>query len=155
MRVLFSTGLLGLAWFGAVNLAVSALAWVVSRRMLARRPPVSGVTLLALRLFPSVAASLFVLTVFLPAHVRFEPPQSDERFGVILAGLAAAGVCLLAHSARRLLKVWSAARRSRNWDAVAVASTVGDAFEVNGFSGVSLAGIVRTRILISWRSFNP
>lgn len=152
MRLLLSTVLLGFSWFAVVNLAFSAVAWTVSRHALRSGRPLSGAALLALRLLPTCAASLFVAVVFLPAHMRFEPAESDERFGVVLGGLCAAGVYLLARSAGRLSRVWSAARRAREWTSVPVPSAVGDAYEVHGYPGVSLAGIVRTRILIGSRA---
>lgn len=148
MRLLLSTLLLGLAWFAAVNLLTSALAWVVSRRVLASGRAIPAAALLSLRLLPAGAAAAFVLVLFLPAHVRLEPAQSDERFGLIVAALALAGCGLLARSVRRLWRIRTASRQARGWTAVPVPSAVGEAYEVNGFSGVSLAGIVRTRILI-------
>lgn len=148
MRLLVSTLLLGLAWFAALNLVLCAAAWIATRFVLASSRPVSGAVLLALRLLPAVAAACFALAVFLPAHVRFEPAESSERFGVILAGLSLAGVWLVAHAGWRVRHVRAASRLARGWAAAAVASRVGDAYVVHAFPGVSLAGVLRTRILI-------
>ena len=149
MRLLLSTGLLGLAWFAAVNVAVSAGAWLAARYIVRPGGRAPGSMLLMLRLLPACTATLFVAVVFVPAHLRFEPAQSDERFGLILTTLALLGFWMLARSAWRLLRVSAAARRARRWMlAVPLDSAAGDAYEVSGFSGVSLAGILRTRILI-------
>jgi hypothetical protein len=148
VRLLLSTVLLSLAWFAAINLAASAVAWLAARPILKRGATVSGTLLLILRLAPAGLSTLLVALIFVPAHLRFEPAESDERFGFVLSTLAVLGFGLLARSAYRLFRASAAARRVRAWMLVPVDSTVGEAYEVSGFPGVSLAGIVRTRILI-------
>lgn len=148
MRLLLSTMLIGLAWFAAINLAGSIAAWLAARHVLKPGRAISGTLLLILRLLPAGLATLLVAAVFVPAHLSFEPAESDERFGIILWTLAALGFGLIARSAYRLVRVSAAARRVRRWRLVPVASTVGEAYEVTGFPGVCLAGIVRTRILV-------
>jgi hypothetical protein len=149
VRLLLSTVLLGLAWFAAVNVVVSAGAWLAARHVVKPGRTAPGAVLLVLRLLPACTAILFVALVFVPAHLRFEPAESDERFGLILSSLAVLGVWMLARSAWRLLQVSAAARRARLWMLlVPVESAAGDTYEVSGFAGVSLAGVLRTRILI-------
>ena len=58
--------------------------------------------LLALRLLPAAGASLLVLTVVLPAFLRYEPPHQDrETVGPLLLMLAGLGVLSLAHGSWR------------------------------------------------------
>jgi len=148
MRLLLSTALLGLAWFAAVNLVMSALAWCASRAVLRRGTALSGAALLTLRLLPSAAALVFAAAVFAPAHVRFEPAQSDEQFGLTLMAFAGLGSWLLARSARRAARVAAVARVAGRWPVQSAASRAGDAYEISGLRGVSLAGVFHPRILI-------
>ena len=89
MTLLLSSVLLGLMWFAATNAVASLLAWLIGRSVMSRmaRAPKRQL-LLAIRLLPAAASSLFVLAVFLPAHWSFEPPDTEESFGVVLAGTA-------------------------------------------------------------------
>jgi len=138
--------LLGLAWFAAVNAVASALSWGMGS-FLASAPHVrrQGL-LLAVRLLPSVSSVLFVLTMFVPAHLRFEPRGMGESFGLMLYALAIVGVGLLWRSAGRAAAVARAGRRLR---ACAHLSRIdGDIYEVRGLSGVSLAGVWRPRVLV-------
>jgi len=152
VRLLFSTGLLGLAWFAAINLAASALTWLAARSVLEPGRTARSGVLLMLRLLPACAATLFVAALFLPAHLRFEPAESDETFGAILLILTALGVWSVSRSIRRALKVAADARRARRWRLVPVDTAAGHTYEVGGFPGVSLAGVLRTRILIGSRA---
>ena len=146
MRVVISGALLGLAWFSAINLALSSVAWTAARLILRRRGSSAGL-LLSVRLLPAVVASAFVVAIFFPAHWRFEPAHADETLGSVLGVLAVLGAGLLARSAWRAIRlVWhdcrlaGLTRRGTSLD-------VG-AFEVVGLPGVSLAGIFRPRILV-------
>ena len=145
-------------WFAAANAIASLMAWPLGAWLLGdsgfrHRAASAPACLLTVRLLPAAASSVFVLAVFLPAHWRFEPAESDESFGLVLGGLAAIG---LVAGARR--SAWRAGqcgpRRSplRSSDAArgAIASqAVGlSSFELGGLPGVSLAGIWRPRILI-------
>ena len=92
MRLVLSSVLLGLVWFVVVNAVATLAAWTLGY-FLSRRPgpvgasrllPVGASRLLIVRLLPAAVSSFFVLAVFLPAHWRFEPVDSDESFGVVL-----------------------------------------------------------------------
>lgn len=148
MRLLASAVLLGLSWFAAVNLVLSAAAWIASRWALHRSGSTSATLLLAVRLLPAAAASLFLALVFLPAHLRYEPADPDERFGAVLLALAMLGLGSILGSARRLMRVVADARQVRRWRLAPLDAGTEPAYEVAGFPGMSLAGIVRTRILI-------
>jgi hypothetical protein len=147
MTLFISSALLGLAWFAAIGLASTAAAWVLGRLML-RAPTSSPALVLGVRLLPAAAACAFVLAIFLPAHWRFEPARTDESFGVVLGALAAFAFGLLARSAWRALRLgWREYRLSKLTERTASPLDVG-AFEVGGLPGVSLAGILRPRILV-------
>ena len=143
---------LSLAWFAAANAAASVGAWalvhLLDARRLARRPGL----LLGLRLMPAAVSMLFVSTIFLPAHWRFEPRGVDESFGIGIYALALAGVLVLLRSGRRMaavahagwgLRACAALPRIASHDAGTT-----EVYEVQGLVGVSLAGVVRPRILV-------
>jgi Zn-dependent protease with chaperone function len=143
--------LLGLAWFAAVNAVVSLAVWAAThaawRSASRARPGVFA----GLRLLPAGASLLFTTAVFLPAHWRFEPRDAGESFGLIVFALAAAAAGLLLRSAWRGWDVLRADRRLRAWmsrlSPLAGACAV-EMYEVRGWGGVSLAGVLRTRILV-------
>jgi hypothetical protein len=142
-----STLVLGLAWFAAVNVLASALAWMLAAALLPTRAARRGAAMLALRLFPAAVSSLFVSLLFVPAHWRFEPADSQERLGLILWLLSLAGAALLVRSAARVVSVARAGWRLRAVDACPVDLAPG-VYEVPGLAGISLAGVIRTRILV-------
>ena len=150
MRLLLSSVLLGLVWFTATNAAASAVAWLLGR-VLIRRPSGAGL-LLAVRLLPAAASTVFVGAVFLPTHWRLEPVESDESFGVVLSVIAAIGLSLAVRGLWRAIRAGFAGRRFAAVTRRAV-SLPGDAVEspirvVDALPGVSLFGIWRPRILI-------
>ncbi len=147
MRVLLSSVLLALAWFAVLNVAVSLVTWVVARVMMRRGSADAGL-LFAIRMLPALASLFFVVAMFLPAHVRFERADVEESFGVILAAGAGIAAAILLRSTVRAARVaWAdrtcallTARIPRQFDR--------DLFTIPGVSGVSLAGILRSRILV-------
>jgi Zn-dependent protease with chaperone function len=152
MEGTFNTAVLSLAWFAAVNAAASAAVWTLVRvageESLERRPSL----LLSLRLLPSAASILFVTLVFMPAHWRFEPRGVSETFGSMVYALALLGAFVVGRSMLRAVSVAHAGWKLRACAALPrIASP--DAgrtavYEVPGLAGVSLAGVVRPRILV-------
>jgi len=140
--------LLGLAWFAAINLVASASIRRIARMVLPTAAGRRGGALLALRLLPSAVSTVFVTAFFAPAHWRFEPADSQESFGVVLCGLGFIGAALLARSASRMLAVAHAGWRLRACRRLAGTDRAAGVYEVAGFPGVSLAGVLRTRILV-------
>jgi hypothetical protein len=144
--------ILSLAWFAAANAAASLAAWALVHVLDARRLARSPGLLLGLRLMPAAVSTVFVTTIFLPAHWRFEPRGLDESFGLGVYALALAGSLVLLRSAGRLAAVAHAGWRLRACAALPRIAS-GDAgttevYEVQGLVGVSLAGVVRPRILV-------
>jgi hypothetical protein len=146
-----SSALLGLAWFAATNVVGTVVAWALERASASRR--LSTGALLALRLLPAALSAFFVAAWFLPAHLQYEPAQTDESFGFTLGALAALGLALIGRSLVRAARILRTDLRL-----AAVAARVGRprggmVFEVNGLGGVSLAGIFRPKILIGSAAF--
>ncbi len=155
MRLVLSSVLLGLVWFVVVNAVATLAAWMLGRFVTRRPGPVGASRLLPdgasrfliVRLLPAAVSSFFVLAVFLPAHWRFEPVDSDESFGVVLATAAALGLWLVLGAALRALRAGLAGYRFATLVRRA-ARREAEAFVLSGLPGVSLAGIWRPRILI-------
>jgi hypothetical protein len=151
MRLVLSSVLLGLVWFVAANAAATPVAWLLGQ-LVARRPgPVGAGRLLMVRLLPAAASLFFVLAVFLPAHWRFEPADTDEAFGVVLGATAALGLWLVLGASGRALRAALAGHRFAALVRRTARLEAGDAVEsfvLSGLPGVSLAGVWRPRILI-------
>jgi hypothetical protein len=147
VTLFFSAALLGLAWFAFVNVVASLAAWTVGRSLTSREGP-APLTLLAVRLLPAVVASLFAAFVFAPGHIRLEPSDAEESIGFAISALALTGLIIVGRSVWRALQVMAAARRVRRWLHLPIATSAGDAWQVDGFAGVSLAGVIRPRILV-------
>jgi hypothetical protein len=145
VRLLVSSAVLGLIWFGVTNIAATLIAYGLTRATVSRR--LSAGSLLTLRLMPAALSTFFVAALFLPAHLRYEPAESDESFGIALASAAGLSLVLLGRGIVRAVRILrtdialSAMMRRR-------AKPHGTAFEVHGYGGVSLAGILRPRIFI-------
>lgn len=153
MRLILSSVLLGLVWFTATNAVASAAAWLLGRSVIRRSGQSSASLLLAVRLLPAVASSVFVGAVFLPTHWRFEPVESEESFGVVLAAIATIGLVLSLRALGRAVRAGVAGRRLAEVARRAASLPDGHAAEsairvVDGLPGVSLFGIWRPRILI-------
>ena len=147
MKLVFSVALLGLAWFALINVIASAAAWVAGRSLTRREAP-SPRALLAVRLLPAATAVAFAGFIFAPGHISLEPSDTEESFGFVIAALTVIGVTIIGRSLWRALQVMAAARRVRRWLHLPIATSAGDAWQVDGFAGVSLAGVIRPRILV-------
>jgi beta-lactamase regulating signal transducer with metallopeptidase domain len=141
---------LSLAWFAAVNAAASAISVLVSVVIRRTGPTRRPLLLVTVRLFPAVASLLFVGAMFVPSQWAFEPRDAEETFGLVWYALAMVGATLLAKSVVRAVSI---ARVSRQFRLNEQAGTLGraDVREVHDLPGVSLAGILRPRILINSR----
>jgi Zn-dependent protease with chaperone function len=147
VKLSFSIALLGLAWFALINMIASAAAWFAGRS-LTRRESSSPAALLAVRLLPAIVAAAFAAFVFAPGHIRLEPRETEESFGLVIAALSLTGLVILGRSLWRALQVLAAARRVQRWLHLPIATSAGDAWQVDGFAGVSLAGVIRPHILV-------
>jgi hypothetical protein len=116
------TAVLAFAWFGTVNLALSAfsslVAWLLEKRVVRLRWSSAPAVLLTLKLLPGAGALLFTLAVFLPAHWIFEPAGMRESLGYTLAMLGALGALVLVFAVRRAIRDTRVTRRlERDWEA--------------------------------------
>ena len=153
MSVLMSTVILGMAWFAALNAAASLIAVIVSGRISGRIEARAGRArrLLALRCLPFAFATTVTLGLFVPAHLRLEPPNPDERFGFLPLGLAVAGVVLLATAAWKSARLAIAAARLGIYATQPIAKRgVAPLVEIPLFHGIALAGVLRPRVLIGF-----
>src|SRR5262245_16586659 len=141
---------LALAWFACINAVASvfaaALALVLSRRAATRR----AWMFLGSRLLPTCLSLFFVGAMFLPAQWALEPRDAAERLGFALNAMAALGLLLFLRSAWRAMAVARASRWGRAGSRPYRRGTP-NTFVVDSWPGVSLAGIVRPRILIGRR----
>lgn len=152
------TLLLAFAWFGAVNVSLSALttaiAATIDRARIAEQPVGTGRLLLALKLAPGLVSLAFIFGVFLPAHWRLEPALAQESAGYSIALLAVAGGAIL------LLTVWRAARDAaatsalvRRWRLVARATPSALGFPIFVVSDrslvMSLVGVIAPRLFVA------
>jgi len=145
--MLFRTIVLALAWFACVNAIGTVLArslgFLIRGRSASSRPWV----LLLVRLLPASVSILFVGAMFLPAQWALEPRDASETTGVVLYAIAIFGAALLLRSAGRMVGVARAGRHVISGSRphrYGLANT----YEVDAISGVSLAGVVRPRILV-------
>jgi hypothetical protein len=148
MTLLMSSTLLGLAWFAAINLTVStAVSLAVRELRQCKIQPRAGLWL-TLRLLPATASAVFVFGVFLPAHLRYELPDTPETFGWFLYGLAALSLALGLRTLWRIVSAMHASRQLRRWSDARAVAGVSHALELDGVAVLSLAGIFRTTILL-------
>lgn len=149
MRVALSGLLLGLAWFAAVNILISVAVLFVARD--GRRTGREAGRPLRLRLAPALLSAAFAGLIFLPAHWRLEPAESDETFGFAVLLLAAIGgtICIdvLRRAAVLARAEWHLRRSLRAGREIAPG-----VIELPEFAGVALAGVLRPLIVIGART---
>ena len=138
---------LTLGWFAAINAGASLLAWLLTG--LASSRPQGGAPrrLVLIRLLPACASILFAGGMFLPSHLLFEPRDANDTLGLLWYSLSIAGAFLVVRSAWRACDVWRHGRQLRRVERGSDPA-LGGARQVDGFSGVSLAGVISPRILI-------
>jgi Zn-dependent protease with chaperone function len=146
---------LSLAWFLVVNVAAGVVAAGVARRSIARDPAASPAFWLGVRLFPAVAAALFVAAFFVPSYWRYEPREFTEGFDVTLTSLAAGALIVAAAAGARGIIAWRrAARRAEAWMRAARPVAVGHpgvpAFVIDDETPMmALVGVLRPRLLVT------
>jgi hypothetical protein len=148
MTLFVSSVVLGLAWFAAINIAISAGVWLIVRVLHVRGVEPRAGLWLTLRLLPAAASTFFVMAIFLPVHWRYEPPGTPETFGYVLYGLAGLALALFLRAAWRVTVAIRANRQLRIWRAAPSVPGVAGAVELEGFAVLSLAGLFRPTILV-------
>jgi len=147
IELLVRTIVVALAWFACINaigsLFAASVAYAIHRRGTTRGPWV----FLGIRLLPACLSLFFVVAMFLPAQWALEPRDSVETLGLALNALAIAGAALLLRSAWRAITVARASHWARAGSRPCRRGTP-NTYVVDSLPGVSLAGVVRPRILI-------
>jgi hypothetical protein len=146
MSMTLRTIVLALAWFTAINAIASILTWAVAAR-LSRSRVHHARRLMLVRIFPAAASLMFAVFVFLPSHLALERRDAGETLGVVWLVLAACGSVLVVRSVRRAEGAWRTGRRLLSASNLRGTGDAG-VHELEGFAGVSLAGVIHPRILI-------
>jgi peptidase M48-like protein len=146
---------LALAWFLALNAAVTVGVALLAI-WLARRPRLASAgQWLALRLAPAVLSIAFVAVVFLPSYWRFEPREGVEGFDLTLTALAVLALAVIGSGVARGVAAWrSAARRTEEWmqtsRPLALDGAAMPAFAIDADAPVmALVGVLRPRLLVT------
>lgn len=149
----------GLAWFLIVSAVASAAVAVAVRWTIARpagRLAQAGARAwLALRLLPSLAGLLFVVTVFSRAFGRLEPREAAETPGACLLIMAAVSAVLVGRAIVAALAGWHRVTlQARGWlarsDQLRCTETSIPVHAVRGLQPtVSLAGLFRPHLFVS------
>ena len=155
MSVIASAAVLGLAWFAAVNAAVSLLCWRASRLVgnSVRGDVRRSRALVFLRFLPATIAAIVSCALFVPAHVRLEPVDANEQYGVFLIALSGLALLLLIRSSWRTVRlVWASMRLAMSTRARTDASHGIVLVDFPMLDGIALAGVLRPRLLIGARA---
>lgn len=147
METVLRAIVLALAWFAALNLAVSTVSVVWGSALLRRQAAIAGsAQILVVRLLPSAVSLVFVVAIFLPIQWALEPRDTVETFGAAWYVLALLGTAIIIRSAWRAARIVHLSRLiqrgARPW------RDVSNIDEVDELPGISLAGILRPRILV-------
>ena len=150
---------LALAALLALNTLASVAAatlWLVLRRRVQTWPVATRARFLfALRLSPSLAALVAVLTLFIPAYLTYEPRPADEVVNLKIAVMAAAATLGITLTGWRSLASWRATRRLvTDWLIRAEKLTIDGlnlpAFRFpHSFPVLAVVGISRPRLFIA------
>jgi beta-lactamase regulating signal transducer with metallopeptidase domain len=147
MGMALRTIVLSLAWFAAINASASLLAWMLAARPRNLPLPDRARRLMLVRILPGAASLMFAALVFLPSHLLLEPRDAAETLGILWLVLATSGALLLTRSAVRAWRTWRIGRRLLSATHQRAGGAAG-VHELEGFAGVSLAGVLHPRILI-------
>ena len=149
MDLVARSTVLSLAWFAAVN-AMASVASALAARAAVRVNASAPRILLGIRLFPAIASLVFAGAMFPPAQWALEPRDADETFGVAWFALAVVGAMLLIRSINRAISIDTVCRRLGRHGRPFATRPI-EVQEVDDVPGVSLAGILKPRILIGPR----
>jgi Zn-dependent protease with chaperone function len=113
-----------------------------------------------LRVFPVVAAAVFVLTLVVPGYILFEPHASDEVVTLKLGLVALISLIGIAIALFRVFRTWLATRRlAANWlkhaDRIAVDNVNIPVFRFSHpFPVIAVVGMLRPRLFVASQIFD-
>ena len=142
--------ILTFAWFAAVN-AVISIATVIAARFFADdvgADPRRARRLALARLAPAAIATMAAVGIFLPAHLKLEPPRADEWLGPWTLTVGMCGIALVLRSAFRLAATSYRSSRLVRDTGRKIRKGRFCMTDVPLLPGIALAGILRPRILI-------
>jgi hypothetical protein len=147
---MFNEAILTLAWFAAVNAAASIVILVAARffREGAGADHLRARRLALARLAPAALGAIAALGIFLPAHLKLEPPRSDEWLGPWTLTVGMCGLALVLRSVFQLAAAWHRSARLVRDSGRDVTRGRFCMTEVPLLPGIALAGIMRPRILV-------
>lgn len=147
---MFNEAILTVAWFAAVNVAVSIVVLVAARFFGDRvgADPRRARFLALTRLAPSALGAIAAFGLFLPAHLKLEPPRSDEWLGPWTLTVGMCGMALLLRSVFQLAATWHRSARLVRDTGRDITRGRFCMTEVPLLPGIALAGIMRPRILV-------
>ena len=144
---------LAAAWFVIALAAVESMLHVVGRLVVVNSTPAA---IAALALGPTVLAGFFVIGLFVPAQLTWEPAGAAETLNITVIGLCAAAATMLMRTARRAVRMLAVSDRfvrrlavSERLDSVHVRMPVLVVEDV--FPVAMLVGIVSSKIVIARR----
>ena len=114
MSFLLHGGTLALAWFATVNIAASVMVALIANVLATRQTRHSPSVWFGLRIFPAVAAAIFVAALFVPSYWRYEPREFVEGFDISLTTFALVALTLVAVAIARGVGAWRRARARRD-----------------------------------------
>jgi Zn-dependent protease with chaperone function len=134
--------------------SVSGSWWLWSRNPKRRQHSSSSNFLLALQLIPFALSAFLVLSLAVPAFLRFEPQRGEEEFGLPIIFFGLLSIALLSVGAWRATRAIRETRRLvRKWDNNAVATE-----QIAGWPAMStaadapplvVAGLIRPKLYVS------
>lgn len=137
----------------AMGLAVAMCAPAVVRRAERWRAVAAARMMLALRLLPAASAWFVVCAICVPSYLRLEPQAMEEEIGIACLASAAMGAAAWGFSmARTARALFRSMRQMREWRRRGTEAVIGDArvWIIEGAGRtVSLAGIVRPKLIVS------
>lgn len=147
---MFNEAILTLAWFAAINVAVSIAVLIAARFFgdTVGANPARARRLALARLAPSVIGAIGAFGLFLPAHLKLEPPRSDEWLGPWTVSVGMCGIVLVLRSAFQLAETWRRSARLVRDSGRDITRGRLCMTEVPLLPGIALAGIMRPRILV-------
>ena len=146
---------LALVWFVIVNGVATVAVAAVARQLIDEDRARPASLWMGLRLLPSAASSVLVMTIFLPSYWLYEPREYTEGFQAALSTVALFASAIVIAAIGRGAAAWMhASRRAASWASVsrpiALAGSSLPAYRIDVDAPVmALVGVCQPRLFIS------